>query len=328
MTSKIILAALLALGFAGAAHGGDALPVTRHMLTEKTSLTDASLAYPQTGLRTIDDDIKALITKRAAEFKKLAEGYGRDKGGGGRPTGAYGQDVDYRIARNDAQVFAVIWDEETDFHGAHPSHDIFVANYLRPDGWRIYLPEILDGERGIAKLAALAGADLNRRLTGPDGISDKDTIAEGTKPVATNFADFALLVGKVHIEFPQYQVASYAAGPQAVDVPLAKLADVMRRDWRAPQASFPCVAAHAPIEIAICSDAHLARLDRQVAETYFLHLGWVKSGALGTPLATLENEQRAWLATRDKACHPTPGYIACLTGLYRARLDKLESLTL
>lgn len=304
-------------------NAAEALTVTHRVYAEKTRLIDISLAYPETGVKTIDDDIKAIIAKKAKQFRSLAQG-DYQKG-----ESAYTDDADYHVARNDGQVFAVIWEEEADFHGAHPSNEIFTANYLLPDGWRIYLPEIVDGSQGFKRISALAIASLDKQLTGPDLMSDRDWIAKGAAPDAINFENFVLLRDRLHIEFPSYQVAAYAAGPQTVEIPLAQLAAVMRHDWRAPQASFGCAGVSAPLEIAICSDAHLARLDRQVAETYFEHIGWSKDGSIGAKVAALKAEQRAWLKSRDQACGSRQGAagVSCLMTLYRSRLDVLESMT-
>jgi uncharacterized protein YecT (DUF1311 family) len=311
------LAVMFALSGAGAAQ---ALTVAHKVYAEKTKLTDISLAYPETGVKAIDGDIRAIIAKKAKEFRSLAKG-DYQKG-----DGVYTDDADYTIARNDGQVFAVAWEVTEDFHGAHPSHEYWTANYLLPDGWRVYLPEIVDGARGLSRISALARSDLDRRLLGgAEPVSDKDWIAKGTAPTAQNFEAFVLMPRALHIQFQSYQVDCYACDDPVEDIPLANLTDVLRKDWRAPQASFACVKASAPIEIAICSDARLARLDRQVGETYFEHIGWSKDGSIGAKVAALKTEQRAWLKSRDTAC--AGRQTSCLMTLYRARLDALESMT-
>jgi uncharacterized protein YecT (DUF1311 family) len=308
---------------ANVVHAGGGLSVAHRVFAEQTAITHISLAYPATGLAGIDNDIRSIVVDKAKEFRSLAQGdYLKGEG-------VYTDDAHYEIARNDSEAFAVVWNEEADFHGAHPSHEIFTAEYLLPDGWRIYLPEIVDGERGLKLVSALAMADLDRQLLGPDGLSDKDWIARGTAPTAPNFENFILQRDRLRIEFPPYQVAAYAAGPQSVEIPLAKLRPAIRPNWRAPQASFDCSHARAEIEKMICSDARLARLDRQVAETYFEHLGWIKDGSVGTSADALRGEQRAWLAKRATACNGKTGsaLLACLSTFYGTRLDALVSVT-
>jgi uncharacterized protein YecT (DUF1311 family) len=320
LLKRAVLIAALTIATAGTSN---ALTVKHAVYAEKSSHIDVSLAYPVIGIKAIDEDIKTIIAKKAKQFKGLALGNYVEG------QGAYTDEADYRIARNDGDVFSVVWNEEADFHGAHPSNEIFTANYLLPDGWRVYLPEILDGERGIKRVSALSIASLDKQLTGPDGMSDKDWIAKGAAPAGPNFEVFEILKDKLRIEFVDYQVAAYAAGPQAVEIPRSQIASVMRSNWRAPQASFPCAQAGTALEKTICSDAHLARLDRQVAEAYFQRIGWAKDGSIGKKPAALQDEQRAWLKTRDTSCGAKAGSeeVSCLVVLYRARLDTLESMT-
>ena len=68
--------------------------------------------------------------------------------------------------------------------------------------------------------------------------SDSEQIAVGTEPGKDHFRVFSLLTGpdnKVHgltFIFPPYQVASYAAGPQAVDVPSDAFTPYLKPEYR------------------------------------------------------------------------------------------------
>lgn len=315
LAATIATAAFLA---AGATH---ALPVTKRVLSEKNRLLALSIAYPQTGVKTIDDDIRAMVARRAKDFDTLARESDSDAD---RNEGPFTGDTDYTVTRNDRQVFAVTWQSLEDFHGAHPSHEYFTANYLLPDGWRVFLPEIVDGGRGIARIAALARADLDKTLlAGSEPTSDKDWIARGTAPEAPNFDAFVLLPGRLRIQFQSYQVDCYACGDPTVDIPLTALSGVVRADWRAPAASFACAKAAAPIERTICSSPLLARLDRQVAEHYFTLIGETNDGALGIKAEDLKAAQRAFLARRGACAAKVP----CLMVLYNDRLAALEHVT-
>lgn len=298
----------------------DALPVKHVVYAEKTARVEISLAYPQTGVKAIDDDIKAMILRKAKQFRVTS----LDVYQKGDPV--YTEDGDYKVERSDQKIFAVSWQTMEDFHGAHPSHEYLTADYLMPDGWRVYLPEVVDGPRGLVRISELARADLDRRLlSGKEPVSDKDWIAKGTTPEAPNFEAFLLLPGKLHIQFQSYQVDCYACDDPTVDMPMAALAGVLRPDPRAPQASFACAKAATPLEHAICSDAHLARLDRQVGETYFTHLNWSDEGSIAAKKEALRAEQRSWLKTRKQKCAGLQ--VPCLINLYQARIDALEAMT-
>lgn len=68
--------------------------------------------------------------------------------------------------------------------------------------------------------------------------SDATQIDEGTAPDADHYRVFSLLTGpddKVHgltFIFPPYQVASYAAGPQAIDVPSEAFSALLKPEYR------------------------------------------------------------------------------------------------
>ncbi len=312
MKFRMLLSAVVLAGLTVTAQAGN-LAVKTKTLTSKSVTAEISVAYPQTGVKSIDDDLAAYARDQAASFAKDSKD---DHQVGERP---YDLEVTFSVARNDAQVFAVLFDIYEDAGGAHPNHDYYSANYLMPGGWRVYLPELLDGPRGLKRLSDVTLADLTRRLTkgGDDAISDIDTIKSGAAPYWDNYRNFLLMPKDLDLNFPPYQVASYAAGPQESHIPLAALAGVMRADPRKPAASFDCALARTSIEQLLCSDVAMARLDRTVAEDYATHLRNQTDAAARDSLRT---NQRAWLASRDKTCAAAGARAACLTDFYKARI--------
>ena len=311
------VAFILLLGLAApalaATPGG--LPVFKHTLTTRTAIIAIRAQYPQTGDARIDADLQATVNRIAASFREEATETHEAK------DSPYTLDVTYRIARNDFRMFDVVFNDEWDFHGAHPNLEIVTANYFRDGGWRTYLPELFDGDRGLKRISGLATADLDRRLLVPDGYSDKDWIARGADAHWDNFAAFVLLPHVLEIEYPPYQVAAYADGPQSSTLPLARLRDVMRANPRTPVPSFDCAQAKTANERAICSDVALARLDRDVSESWSSQYRNENDPQRKTKLKT---GQMAWLAERDRSCTDARR-VACLTRLYRARLAALQS---
>jgi uncharacterized protein YecT (DUF1311 family) len=294
------------------------LPVTKGTFAEKSKLFDISVEYPKTGNAAVDAVLAAYAKNSAQKF--MAES--ADARQPGDP--AYTLETTFHVDRNDGKVFVVVFEEYTDTSGAHPNGNYTTFDFSLPDGAQISLPEMLDGTRGIKRLSDLVQADLLKRIgTGSDAASDPDTIKMGSGPYADNFKDFVLLPDKIHILFPAYQVASYAAGPQEAFVSLASLKDVMRKDWRAPAASFDCAQAKSATEKAICSDASLARLDRQVAEEYARQ---VRDAYEAGAKTKLKQAQRDFIATRDKACTATAPTVACLKNAYAARLNVLQKV--
>jgi uncharacterized protein YecT (DUF1311 family) len=232
---------------------------------------------------------------------------------------AYTFELSYSVERNDGRVFAVLFTEYSDTGGAHPNGFFYALNFLMPDGAQVFLPEIVDGQRGIARISAYAVADLHNQMDGPDSMSDDDWLKRGAGPLATNFDVFIVKQGSIVIQFPAYQVAAYAAGPQTVEIPLGALKGFIRKDWRAPQPSFACTKATTPIERAICADAQLARMDRQTAELYAEHLANAYEKSEGEKW---RRSQRGWLTKRNATCGDASN--ACLKQSYTSRLAALR----
>ncbi len=310
------LALALLVPILAAPSGAEAagLSVARKTVTVKNKAVEITVAYPVTGNTAIDATVLAYVRHAVDDFKDFSK---TEQPG----DGAYTLETDYAVERNDGKMFAVLFTSEMDTHGAHPSHGEDTFNFTLPDGAQVFLPEIVDGARGLTAVSRLATDTLIKTIgSGAEPASDPDTIKMGTTPIADNFKVFVLLPNRLHLYFPEYQVASYAAGPQEAFIPLAALKDFIRADWRAPAASFDCRKAVTPIEHAICADAALARLDRQVAETYEVGL---KNAYEPAAQETLRQSQRDWIARRNKACGGG-GIGACLTKFYRDRLAVLN----
>jgi len=306
----IVVAALAAVPAAAA------VKVAKRDIDLKTKAYEIALEYPVTGVKAIDDVLARFAKERVAEYKDSSSEHEKDEN-------PYSFDVNFTVERNDGKVFAVLFAESTYTGGAHPNGFFYSFNFLMPDGAQVFLPEILDGKRGIARISEYARADLNKQMNGPDSMSDDDWIARGAGPLATNFDVFILKPKSIFIEFPSYQVAAYAAGPQEVEVPLSALKGFTRADWRAPQPSFACGKAKTTIEKTICGDALLARMDRQSAELYAERLA---NAYEQSEKDKWKKTQREWLASRDATCAMTEP-AECLRKSYATRLAALKKYT-
>ncbi|SOD95426.1 lysozyme inhibitor LprI family protein [Caenispirillum bisanense] len=99
----------------------------------------------------------------------------------------------------------------------------------------------------------------------------------------------------------------------------------------AAEPSFDCTAAGGAMERLICADGGLATLDAALAEAFA-----ARKAAKPEAAKRLTQEQRAWIAARDRACpaptvaadeEPAPAAVwaaaPCVAGQYRARLAAL-----
>jgi uncharacterized protein YecT (DUF1311 family) len=313
---KGITFAVLALG-AGilATTPGIAAGVAVETVTMEKSTTgyDINIAYPKTGVAAIDEEVAAFAQKEFDDFVALASGNEDDTS-----DMKYSLDIGFEVERNDAGGFGVLFTDSQYTGGAHPNSFFRSFNYIMPEGWRVDLPEIFNGKAALAKISALAIADLKRQGGLGEG-DDGNWVTTGAGPDWNNFRDFILKAKTLELNFAAYEVASYAAGPQQVSIPLSQLKGLMRADWKQPVPSFDCRKAATAVELAICGDTALARLDLQVADNFRLALSNAETDA---DKATVRAGQTDWLATRDRQC--AGGDVTCLSGVYGARLDALN----
>lgn len=323
---RLTIGALLAAG--ACVHAADGpLKLETRTIDSTTSDFKISARYPHSGVKAIDEPIVAWVNAEVADLKQQ---------GPPNPewaSGAYTLDIDYEVARNDAKGLALRFNEMTYTGGAHPNHGVRTFNYRMPQAQSINLQQVIDGDRGLARVSELAIADL-QRLTAPDMGADPDGIKQGAAPDWPNFENFLLLPEAIEFVFPPYQVAPYVFGTQESTIPLSRLRDVLRSDMDAPETSAPsaastgaasgtpapsfdCSKATTTTERVICSDATLAQLDKEAARNYVQRM----AAAPGTERATVRADQRAWLKRRDQACKDQSGSaaVACLTGVYRTR---------
>ena len=166
MRSRLVPALLALFLCMPAGVSAAALPVVKKELTVTSRHTRISVAYPQTGNRAIDAALAA---------------YARDSLTGGG-DGALETLVVYDIPRNDEQMFAVTFSIGVNLGGAHPQPALETFNFLRPEGTRIFLSDIVDGQRGIALVSSLAIADLTRGLVADGDPVDAHWISMGAGP--------------------------------------------------------------------------------------------------------------------------------------------------
>jgi uncharacterized protein YecT (DUF1311 family) len=309
---RIVAAAGVALSLA-APTAAASLAIEPRAITDQTPTYAAEVAYAKTGHAAIDAVIEAWAQDARRDFLELA------KEAGGQ-AGPWSLDVDYEIARNDAAMFVVVFIHDSYTGGAHPNAYTRTFNFMMPDGIEVELPDLFTPS-GVALISDLAVAQLRQRLLAQQ-MSDADWIRRGAGPNGRNFRSFVLKPDSLTLHFDTYQVAPYAAGPQEVTIPLAKLKATLQTEPRAPKPSFDCAQAASEVELAICSSRELARLDRHLGEAYAAKLSLAEDEV---KRSAIRKEQRAWVRERDAAClRAALALEACITGLYRARLRMLE----
>jgi uncharacterized protein YecT (DUF1311 family) len=86
--------------------------------------------------------------------------------------------------------------------------------------------------------------------------------------------------------------------------------------------SYDCTKDLTEVENAICHVDSLAALDVQLSAVYKSLLGKLA----GSQLDVLREEQRQWLAAREKTCPIYKGWLGCLADYYEKRIGALKKL--
>ncbi len=84
--------------------------------------------------------------------------------------------------------------------------------------------------------------------------------------------------------------------------------------------SYDCTKTLTEVENAICHVKTLATLDVELNGLYKLRLAKLT----GPGRDALREEQRQWLAARDKSCAIYKGWVSCLSDYYQKRIDELK----
>ncbi len=133
----------------------------------------------------------------------------------------------------DSKIVSTIFYEFYYFSGAvHPNNNNFSLNYDLENNREIKLGSIFMGDY----LKVLSGicideiSKLKKEYNPAFDAKSDDWLQSGAGPDEKNFKVFNITKENFIITFPTYQVASYAEGPQTVEIPYTKLKDIINPD--------------------------------------------------------------------------------------------------
>jgi hypothetical protein len=140
--------------------------------------------------------------------------------------------------RSEGPDFVSVLGEGESFTGGDHGNPLLASFTLsRIDHRVIALPDLFgEPERALAALSNYARKTLTQRQHDRGG--DASWIADGTAPKAENYAVFLIdthgnaKASGITVLFPSYQVASYAEGPQQVDIPASVFAGRLKTEFR------------------------------------------------------------------------------------------------
>jgi hypothetical protein len=202
---------------------------------DKKNKYSISVEYPElTGATNpnvdkFNQEVKNLATKEVGDFKK---GQQEQSAEDLPPDSEMGSDLsmDYDVVLATNELVSVIFDVSNFEAGAaHPSNYSHVINYDLKNGKVLKLSDLFKpGSDYLNTISRYAINDLKKQPE-QEGVDD-EWRQNGAGPKEENYESWNISKKGLAITFDQYQVASYAAGPQHVLVPYPALKDMVRPD--------------------------------------------------------------------------------------------------
>ncbi len=142
-------------------------------------------------------------------------------------------DVRYQLVSPPGNVLSIKVATEGYFAGAaHPYHLIYSFNYDLEQGKNIAFSSLfLPNADYLSAISQYCIAQLKTR-----DIGFGDIFAQGAEPTLDNYKNWNITPDGLMITFDEYQVASYATGPQVVTIPYSELKSLI--DPKGPLGSF------------------------------------------------------------------------------------------
>ncbi len=179
-----------------------------------------SLYYPIFGNEAVDEKLRQWATEQVEQFQKQDAGTAATEEGGQKRQ--WELSGNFEITRPVANIVSVLFSIYTYTGGTHGSLDLVSQSFDLAGGHALQLADVF-GEPFVAVslLSKLAREELKKKL--PDG-GDEEMIKSGTEPLPENFTLLSYTPKGLYLDFPPYQVASWADGRQRLFIPLEKLA--------------------------------------------------------------------------------------------------------
>jgi hypothetical protein len=137
------------------------------------------------------------------------------------------------VLYNDSKIVSSLFYEFYYFSGAaHPNNSSFSINYDLEKNTEMKLSDLFTGEylKKLSEICIEEVAKAKQEYAPDYNVKDDDWLNSGAGPDEKNFKVFNITKDKFIITFPTYQVASYAEGPQTVEIPYSLLKDIVNQD--------------------------------------------------------------------------------------------------
>jgi hypothetical protein len=242
---SVLILTLMALGVYGYTKKGKVTPIATgeeqvvpQKLTRESDAVTVNVLYPTIpgngpAIAAVNVSLQNDIQKRVASFEKDAQdsmnadiGLPEDIKSSviGSPS----------IEERNTRFVSIFMGMEWYLRGAaHPSHSIDTYVYDYKENRMVSVADMFKkGSDYLSVLSKLSREDLlAQSRQGDMGFTyDSTMVLEGTSPTVENFSKILPTKDGLVIYFDEYQVAPYAAGPQQVAIPYAKIADSIDKE--------------------------------------------------------------------------------------------------
>lgn len=197
------------------------------VISSKTKSTEIEVVYPIFNNESVDTKLKNALDLQVATFKDAVEDpLPQDAGF----TNYY--KASYTLTKLTDKIISIRFDISSYAGGAHPDFYYVTKSYNLDTGKEIQLSDLF--KQNSAYLKTLSELSLKKLVKNFDYLKDikeKDLatsgetewIRTGTEPKDENFKNWALEGQNLVLYFSPYQVASWAEGPQKIEISLSEL---------------------------------------------------------------------------------------------------------
>jgi len=142
-------------------------------------------------------------------------------------------DLNDTVLYSDSRIISTLFYELDYFAGAaHPNNSNFSINYDLEENREITLGDLFKGDY-LKLLSEICIEEISKSKKDYDpqfNAADDDWLNSGAGPDEKNFKVFNITKDKFIITFTTYQVASYAEGPQTVEIPYDRITTIIKSD--------------------------------------------------------------------------------------------------
>jgi hypothetical protein len=191
--------------------------------TNRKQKISISASYPQISGTSADADFNRLslqiVKNQIADFKKDLEKPDRN-------TSTRELGISYVVSFLDNRIVSISFGAGVYSGGVHPNSYTFVLNYDLKEKRILELSDLFKNNSNY--LNTISNYCIQRLRK--KGVGDDDWIQTGAGASFENYRNWTITKRGISITFDAYQVASYAEGPQYVDVPFSAIRKLISKD--------------------------------------------------------------------------------------------------